>query len=54
MFFDWVTKGAEIGTIAFVALVVFALYLAAVYGMLSLGTRALKEDEDEKPKRRAY
>lgn len=54
MFFDWVTKGAEIGTVAFVALVIFVLYLAAMYGAFSLLTRALKEDEDEKPKRRAY
>jgi hypothetical protein len=54
MFFNWVTKGAEIGTVAFVALVIFALYLAAMYGAFSLLTRALKEDEDEKPKRRAY
>jgi hypothetical protein len=54
MFFDWVTKGAEIGTVAFVALVIFALYLAAMYGAFRLLTRALKEDEDEKPKRRAY
>ena len=54
MFFGWVTKGAEIGTVAFVALVIFALYLAAMYGAFSLLTRALKEDEDEKPKRRAY
>jgi hypothetical protein len=47
MFHEWVTHGAEIGTVAFVALVVFALYCAAVLGLIEIFSRIFKEDDHE-------
>ena len=36
MFYEWVTKGAEIATVTFFALGVFALYCGAVLGMIAM------------------
>jgi hypothetical protein len=48
MFYEWVAHGAEIGTVAFFALVVFALFCAAVLGLIGIFSRIFKEDEREK------
>jgi len=50
MFADWVTHGAEIGTVAFFALFIFALYCAAVLAFIGLGAKVLKENDDENEK----
>ena len=47
MFAEWVTKGAEIGTVAFFAIFIFALYAAVMRGMIGLGAKALKEADNE-------
>ena len=47
MFAEWVTKGAEIGTVAFFAIFIFALYAAVVLGMIGLGAKVRKEADNE-------
>ena len=47
MFHEWVAHGAEIGTVAFFALVVFALFCAAVLGLIWIFSRIFKEDDHE-------
>lgn len=47
MFAEWVTKGAEIGTVAFFAIFIFALYAAVMLGMIGLGAKALKGADNE-------
>jgi hypothetical protein len=55
MFHEWVAHGAEIGTVAFFALVVFALYCAAVLGLIGILSRVAKGGEyDAEERRRPY
>ena len=50
MFAEWVSRGAEIGIVAFTALIVFALLCVALYGLF-MGATALMAPEDRDDKR---
>ena len=50
MFASWVAHGAEIGTVAFVALVVFLMFCAAILAVLGLGAKLLEGHDDESKK----
>lgn len=44
MFAEWVTHGAEIGTVAFIAVVVFVILCGAVLGLVGLLAKVLEVD----------
>lgn len=46
MFYEWVSDGAAFGIKAFVALVVFALLCAAIYGLIVVGGYVVGGERD--------
>ena len=50
MFAEWVSRGAEIGIVAFIALIVFALLCVALYGLF-MGATALLTPEGREERR---
>lgn len=46
MFYEWVSDGAAFGIKAFVALVVFALLCAAIYGLMVVGGYVVGGERD--------
>ena len=46
MFYEWVSHGAEIGITAFFALITFALFCAAVIGLLAIGQKIMGGDNE--------
>ena len=46
MFADWVTRGAEIGTVAFFAIAVFLIFCAAALGILKLAAKLTGDRDD--------
>ena len=48
MFAEWVTHGAEIGVVAFFAVVVFLMCCAVIIGFLVLVAKSLDNDGDKK------
>lgn len=56
-FYEWVAEGAAFGVKAFCAVFTFAAICAAVWGLMSLGAKALGGGGDngrEEQKRRTY
>jgi hypothetical protein len=48
MFAEWVTHGAEIGVVAFFAVVVFLMFCAAIIGILGLAAKVFEDVGDKK------
>lgn len=51
MFYEWVTKGAQIGIEAFFALFTFGLFVLAGVGMVALGGRIMGGEHDKDRRR---
>lgn len=53
MFAEWVTHGAEIGVVAFFAVIVFLMFCAAILGFLGLVAKIFEDAGDKKSGGRA-